>query len=89
VDFRFSGAAATKFYKLTRDNRGRYFAIVLDGTALSVPRINEPIPGGNVQITGSFTMKEADDLAAIIQTDALPASVSIIEERIIQPSLED
>ena len=89
VDFRLSGAAATKFYKWTRDNSGKYFAIVLDGIALSVPRINEPIPGGNVQITGSFTMEEADDLAAIIQTDALPASVRIIEERIIQPSLED
>ena len=87
VDFRLSGAAATKFYNLTRNNSGKFFAIVLDGKAMSVPRINEPIPGGNVQITGSFTMEEADDLAAIISAGELPAKLNFLEERTVGPQL--
>ncbi len=89
VNFGLSGAAKTKFYNLTRNNRDKFFAIVFDGTAMSVPRINEPIPGGNVQITGSFTMQEADDLAAIIGAGRPMAALSIVEEQIIAPSLED
>ncbi len=87
VDFRLSGAAATKFYNLTRNNRGNFFAIVLDGKAMSVPRINEPIPGGNVQITGQFTMEEADDLSAIISAGELPAKLNFLEERTVGPQL--
>lgn len=87
VDFRLSGSAATKFYNLTRNNSGKFFAIVLDGNAMSVPRINEPIPGGNVQITGSFTMEEADDLAAIISAGELPAKLQFLEERTVGPQL--
>ncbi|GAB5458285.1 MAG: hypothetical protein Hens3KO_13150 [Henriciella sp.] len=87
VDFRLSGAAAEKFYNLTRSNRGNYFAIVLDGVAMSVPRINEPIPGGNVQITGSFTLEEAEDLAAIISAGELPAKLNFLEERTVGPQL--
>lgn len=87
VDFRLSGEAASKFYSLTRSNRGNFFAIVLDGVAMSVPRINEPIPGGNVQITGSFTLEEADDLAAIISAGELPAKLNFLEERTVGPQL--
>lgn len=87
VDFRLSGAAAEKFYNLTRSNRGNYFAIVLDGVAMSVPRINDPIPGGNVQITGSFTLEEAEDLAAIISAGELPAKLNFLEERTVGPQL--
>lgn len=87
VNFSLSGSAKQKFYNLTRNNRGKYFAIVLDGVAMSVPRINEPIPGGNVQITGSFTLEEADDLAAIISAGELPAKLSFLEERTVGPQL--
>ncbi len=87
VNFGLSGAAKTKFYNLTRNNRNKFFAIVLDGVAMSVPRINEPIPGGNVQITGSFTMQEADDLAAIIEAGELPAKLIFLEERTVGPQL--
>lgn len=87
VNFALSGAAKTKFYNLTRSNRDKYFAIVLDGVAMSVPRINEPIPGGNVQITGTFTLEEADDLAAIISAGELPAKLNFLEERTVGPQL--
>ncbi len=87
VNFSLSGAAKTKFYNLTRTNRGNYFAIVLDGVSMSSPRINEPIPGGNVQISGNFTMEEADDLAAIIEAGELPAKLQFLEERTVGPGL--
>lgn len=87
VNFRLNGAAATKFYNLTARNRGDFFAIVLDGISMSAPRINEPIPGGNVQITGQFTMEEADDLAAIIEAGELPAKLIFLEERTVGPGL--
>ncbi len=87
VNFTLTGIAKTKFYNLTRNNRDKYFAIVLDGVAMSVPRINEPIPGGNVQITGSFTLEEADDLAAIISAGELPAKLNFLEERTVGPQL--
>jgi protein-export membrane protein SecD len=54
---------------------------------MSAPRINEPIPGGNVQITGQFTMEEADDLAAIIEAGELPAKLIFLEERTVGPGL--
>lgn len=87
VNFRLNGAAATKFYNLTARNRGEIFSIVLDGTSMSAPRINEPIPGGNVQITGDFTIDEADDLAAIIEAGELPAKLIFLEERTVGPGL--
>lgn len=87
VNFSLSGGAKTKFYNLTRSNRGNYFAIVLDGKAMSTPRINDPIPGGNVQITGQFTLEEADDLAAIIEAGELPAKLQFLEERTVGPGL--
>ena len=87
VNFRLNGAAASKFYNLTARNRGEHFAIVLDGVSMSSPRINEPIPGGNVQITGNFTPEEADDLAAIIEAGELPAKLNFIEERTVGPGL--
>ena len=87
VNFRLNGAAATKFYNLTARNRGERFAIVLDGMSMSSPTIREPIPGGNVQITGDFTIEEADDLAAIIEAGELPAKLIFLEERTVGPGL--
>lgn len=87
VNFTLSGKAKKDFYDLTRRNRGEFFAIVLDDVVMSAPRINDPIPGGNVQITGSFTMAEADELAAIISAGALPAKLTFLEERTVGPQL--
>ena len=60
---------------------------MLDDVVMSAPRINDPIPGGNVQITGSFSLDEADELAAIISAGALPAKLTFLEERTIGPQL--
>ncbi|MDJ0921236.1 MAG: protein translocase subunit SecD [Henriciella sp.] len=87
VCFRLNGAAANKFYNLTARNRGEIFSIVLDDVSMSAPRINEPIPGGSVQITGQFTIEEADDLAAIIEAGELPARLNFLEERTVGPGL--
>ena len=87
VNFTLSGKAKKDFYDLTRRSRGEFFAIVLDDVVMSAPRINDPIPGGNVQITGSFSLDEADELAAIISAGALPAKLTFLEERTIGPQL--
>jgi len=75
------------FAALTADNVGRHLAIVLDNTVYSAPVIKEPIPGGDVQITGSFSFADAHELAIVLRSGALPAPVEIIEERTVGPSL--
>lgn len=87
VDFRLNGTGAERFGQTTANNRGQIFAIVLDGTVMSAPRINEPIWGGNVQITGDFDLDEAQDLADIIEAGELPAKLNFIEERTVGPGL--
>ena len=75
------------FARLTQENVGRALAIVLDDTIFSAPVIQEPILGGEARITGNFTPEEARDLAIILREGALPAPVSIVENRIVGPSL--
>ncbi len=87
VNFRLNGAGAKKFGQTTSENYGRLFAIVLDDQVMSAPRINEPIWGGNVQISGSFTIERANDLAAIIAAGELPAKLHFIQERTVTATL--
>ncbi len=87
VEFRLNSAGARRFGDATAQNRGRLFAIVLDEQIMSAPRINEPIYGGQVQITGTFSIEEANNLAAIIEAGELPAKLEFIEERTIGPGL--
>jgi preprotein translocase subunit SecD len=75
------------FDALTAQNVGRRLAIVLDGTVYSAPVIKERIPEGHVQISGSFSLEEAHDLAIVLRSGALPAPVEIEEERTVGPSL--
>ncbi len=75
------------FDELTSANVGRRLAIVLDGTVYSAPVIRERIPAGQVQITGRFSFEEAHDLAIVLRSGSLPASVTIEEERTVGPSL--
>lgn len=75
------------FDALTGANVGRRLAIILDNTVYSAPVIKERIPGGHVQITGSFTFSQAHDLAIVLQSGALPAPVEFEEERTVGPSL--
>lgn len=75
------------FKKITGDNVGKGLAIILDKNVYSAPVIREKIPGGSAQISGSFTMEEAHDLAIVLRAGALPAPVKILENRTVGPSL--
>ena len=87
VNFRLNSKGAKKFGQVTSNFVGRQFAIVLDDKVMSAPRINEPIWTGNVQISGSFTIQEATDLAAIIEAGELPAKLQFISERTVTATL--
>jgi SecD/SecF fusion protein len=87
VTFRFDGTGAQRFGQATQQNVGRPFAIVLDEQVISAPVINEPILGGSGQISGSFTVQTANDLAILLRAGALPATLTVIEERTVGPGL--
>ena len=87
VSFRFNSAGARKFAEATQQNVGKPFAIVLDNKVISAPVIREPILGGSGQISGSFTVEQANDLAILLRAGALPAPLTIIEERTVGPGL--
>ncbi len=87
VTFRFNTRGARRFGRVTRDNVGRPFAIVLDGKVISAPVIQEPILGGTGQISGRFTVQEVNDLSIQLRSGALPATLTIEEERTVGPSL--
>ena len=87
VQMRLNSRGKRLFARLTQENVGRALAIVLDDTIFSAPVIQEPILGGEAQITGTFTPEEARDLAIVLREGALPAPVSIIENRTVGPSL--
>ena len=87
VSFRLNTQGAKRFCDVSRENVGRPFAIVLDDVIISAPNIREAICGGQGQISGSFTVKEANDLALLLRAGALPAPLEIIEERTVGPSL--
>lgn len=87
VSFRFDGRGATRFGQATQQNVGRLFAIILDNQVISAPQIREPILGGTGQISGNFTVQSANDLAVLLRAGALPADLTIVEERTVGPSL--
>ena len=87
VSFRFNTSGARKFAQATLENVGQPFAIVLDNELISAPVIREPITGGSGQISGSFTVQGANDLAILLRAGALPAPLTIIEERTVGPGL--
>jgi preprotein translocase subunit SecD len=87
VSFRFNSNGARRFAQATQENVGRPFAIVLDNEVISAPVIREPILGGSGQISGSFTVQQANDLAILLRAGALPAPLTIIEERTVGPGL--
>src|SRR5215468_6061306 len=87
VNFRFNSAGARKFAEVTQANVGKPFAIILDNKVISAPVIREPILGGSGQISGNFTVQSANDLAILLRAGALPAPLTIIEERTVGPGL--
>jgi preprotein translocase subunit SecD len=87
VELILNERGAQLFEKITSENVGRRLAIILDNTVYSAPVIREKIGGGRASITGSFDIKEARDLAIVLRAGALPAPVTISEERTVGPSL--
>ena len=87
IDITFNTAGARRFGRVTQENVNKPFAIILDDKVLSAPNINEPILGGRAQITGSFTVQSAHDLAVSLSSGKLPVKLNVIEERSIGPDL--
>ena len=87
VSLDLNARGAHLFEEITAANVNRRLAIILDDTVYSAPVIKERIPGGRAVISGSFTSDEARDLSIVLRTGALPAPVSIAEERTVGPSL--
>ncbi|MBA4117577.1 MAG: protein translocase subunit SecD [Candidatus Puniceispirillum sp.] len=87
VAFRLDTKGGRKFAEVTTNHVGEPFAIILDKKVLSAPRINGPIPGGSGVITGNFTAQEVHDLALLMRAGALPAPLTVIEERTVGPDL--
>ncbi|MEO5346644.1 MAG: protein translocase subunit SecD [Magnetococcus sp. YQC-9] len=87
VSITFNHQGARKFAQLTGEHVGERMAIVLDDKVYSAPVLREKIEGGRAQITGNFSMEEAHDLAIVLRAGALPAPVTIMEERTVGPTL--
>lgn len=87
VNIRFDSQGGRKFARVTQDNVGKPFAIILDGKVLSAPRINEPILGGQAQISGNFTPESANELAIALRSGKLPVALKVIEERTVTAEL--
>jgi protein-export membrane protein SecD len=87
VEFSFNSVGARRFADITRANVNHRFAIVLDGKVLSAPVIREPITGGRGEISGNFTAASATDLSVLLRAGALPAPLTVVEERSVGPEL--
>jgi len=87
VSFTFDNVGARKFGNVTRDHVNELLAIVLDDRVISSPRVNEPILGGSGVISGNFTVQTADELAILLRAGALPAPLTVLEERTVGPDL--
>jgi preprotein translocase subunit SecD len=87
VSIRFDGRGSKAFARVTQQNVNKPFAIVLDDVVLSAPNIQEPILGGQANISGSFTVQTATDLAVQLRSGALPVDIKVIEERTVGPDL--
>jgi protein-export membrane protein SecD len=87
ISFRFNQSGARKFGNFSKQHVGEPFAIVLDDKVISAPVIREAILGGSGQISGNFTVESANNLAIQLRSGALPAKLTIVEERTVGPSL--
>ncbi len=87
VNFKLDGFGSKKFAYATKNNIGRRLAIIMDDKVVSAPVIRDAITTGNGQISGGFSVEEANNLAIVLRSGALPAPMSIIEERTVGPDL--
>lgn len=87
VTMSMNGEGASIWARITKENIGQAIAIVMDNKVFSAPMVNDQIKGGSSQITGNFTITEADDLANLLKSGKLPAPARIIQETVVGPSL--
>ena len=87
VSMSMNTEGANIWARMTKENIGRQIAIVLDGMVYSYPNVQNEITGGSSQITGNFTLEEAEDLANVLKSGKLPAPATIIQEQVVGPSL--
>ncbi len=87
VSMTMNSEGAKTWARLTKANKGRSIAVVLDGFVYSFPTVQNEITGGNSQITGDFTPEEAQDLANVLKSGKLPAPARIVEDTVVGPSL--
>ncbi|MBR0904301.1 SecDF P1 head subdomain-containing protein [Bradyrhizobium liaoningense] len=86
ASFRFNGRGTRRFAHITAENVGMPFAIALDDKVISSPVIREPITGGSVQISGKFTVEEANSVAMLLRAGSLPGRLGLLEQQVIQPA---
>ncbi|MDP4226585.1 MAG: protein translocase subunit SecDF [Bacteroidota bacterium] len=87
VTMAMNGEGSRIWARLTKENIGKCIAIVLDGYVYSSPRVQSEIKGGRSEITGDFTINEAEDLANILKSGKMPAPAKIVQEAVVGPSL--
>ena len=87
VSMAMNAEGAKAWARLTKENIGKAIAIVLDDMVYSAPNVNDEITGGRSQITGHFTPEEAKDLANVLKSGKMAASVHIVQEDVVGPSL--
>lgn len=87
VGFTFDSQGGFRFGQTTRENTGKPFAIIVDGSVISAPNINEPILGGRGQISGGFTVEGANELAIALRSGKLPVALKVVEERTVSAEL--
>jgi len=87
VTLELNGAGTKRFAKVTRENTGKPFAIIVDGIVISAPNINEPIQGGSAVINGGFTVESANQLAIALRSGKLPVELKVVQESTVSPEL--
>jgi len=87
VGFTFDSQGGRRFAQTTQANTGKPFAIIVDGSVISAPNINEPILGGRGQISGGFTVESANELAIALRSGKLPVALKVVEERTVSAEL--
>ena len=87
VSLQLDGAGSRRFARVTRENSGKPFAIIVDNVVISAPRINEPILGGSARISGGFTVDSANQLAIALRSGKLPIALKVVQESTVSPEL--
>ncbi|MHA6718023.1 protein translocase subunit SecD [Sphingomonas sp. RS6] len=87
VTLQLDGAGAKRFARVTQENTGKPFAIIVDNKVISAPNINEPILGGSASISGGFTVESANELAIALRSGKLPINLKVIQESTVSPEL--